>query len=107
MMFAEALNQIVRLRIGPGIHEMPVRLFDIPQAHIVHHRDQVQVYGGNGKEVPAHRQGGLRDTRAERVLPLQVQEVRLDVQSEGPQALGQERQHLLHVGHILGQRQVK
>ena len=106
-MLAEALDQVVGPGNLPSRQEMGLGPFRLLQAHVVHHRDQVQVNGGDGVIGRAHGKGSLHRSGAVGVLPLQIEIVGLHIQGKGPQPGWQQGQKALGLRQLLRQRQVE
>ena len=72
---------------GQQVRLGPLRLL---QAHIVHHRHQVQIDGGDGKHLCLHGKGSLHNADALSVIALQIGVVGLYIKGEHPQPRRQE-----------------
>ena len=70
MVLPKALNQVIRLGNLPCRQQMGLRLVRLFQAHVVHHRNQMQVDCGNGVTGRPHGKGGLHHASAGAVLLL-------------------------------------
>ena len=103
----EALDEVVGLGQGPGGQEVGSGLFGLLQAHVIHHRHQVEVEGGDGVGRRPHGQRPLHQAGTGAVLPFQVEVVGLDIQGEGPQPLRQKGEEVLGIRQPLRQGEVE
>ena len=102
-MLPEALDQIVGPGDLPGRKQMALCLFRLTQAHVVHHRRQMQVDGRDGIPSPLHGQRGLGHAEAFAVVPLQIGIVRLHIDRKGAKARRQQGEILPGVRRLFGQ----
>ena len=106
-MFPEALDEVVGPGQGPGGEQMGPRPVGLLQAHVVHHRHQVQVDGGDGVALSAHPQHTFHDPGAGAVVPLEIAVVGLEIQGKGTQARGKQGEEALDFRQPLRQGQVE
>ena len=68
-MFSEAFNEIIGPGNFPCCQKMGLGTVGLLQAHVVHHRYQMQVDGGNGVTRRPHGKDSLYNTRAVLIFP--------------------------------------
>ena len=107
VVFPEGFDEIVRPGDLPGGQQMGLGLFRRLETHVVHHRHQMQVDGGDGVGGRSHGKGSLHHPGAVGVVLLQIEIVGLHIQGKGPQPGGQQGQKGFRRRHFLRQRQVQ
>ena len=95
VMLSESLDQIVGPGKFPGCQQMHLSLLGLLETHVIHHRHQVQVDGGDGVYLRLHGQCGVHQADAFLVFLLQIGVMSLHIQGKYPQPRRQEGQILL------------
>ncbi len=70
VVLSEPFDQIVRLSQFPGRQQVGLGMFRLLQAHIIHHRHQMEVNGRDGILLSLQGKGGFHNADAFAVVPL-------------------------------------